>query len=270
MLEVADLRVSYGDIKAVKSVSLNVAQGEIVSVIGANGAGKTSTLKALAGLLDHSGEVTFEGQRLRSGMPPHKRVREGLVLVPEGRSIISEMSVYENLLMGAYAKRRELDPESEAEEILDRFPVLRERKRVAAGLLSGGEQQMLAIGRGLMAKPTLLMLDEPSLGLAPVLVNNVLEIVQGLRDSGITILLVEQKARQALKIADRAYVMETGRVVADGPTSELLTSPVVQEAFLGGRANSSSEKSKVQDSEDDEETTTAVAIDDPETGGHRA
>jgi branched-chain amino acid transport system ATP-binding protein len=236
MLEVRGLTVSYGPIRSVKGIDLEVRPGEIVTLIGANGAGKTTILRALAGLQPFGGEVIFDGQRVSPGQV-ERLVRRGLVLVPEGRGILAQMTVRENLLMGAYGRKDRRAAVRESEAILDRFPVLRERLDAGAGMLSGGEQQMLAIGRALMAKPRLLMLDEPSLGLAPIIVDRVFDLVEELRRSGITILLVEQKARQALAVADRGYLLELGRVVAAGNALELGHGSLIENSFLG-RSNS--------------------------------
>jgi branched-chain amino acid transport system ATP-binding protein len=231
LLQVSDLRVSYGSIKAVRGVNLTVSAGEIVALIGANGAGKSTILRALAGLLPASGEVRFGDICLGRG-DITRRIRSGLVLVPEGRGILGQMNVEENLLMGAYGRRGK-PAKHDIDAVFDRFPILKERRNLPATLLSGGEQQMLAIGRALLAKPRLLMLDEPSLGLSPILINRIIDIVCDLQQAGITILIVEQKARQILKIASRAYVLETGLVVAEGPTAQLAQSTIA-DAFLGG------------------------------------
>jgi branched-chain amino acid transport system ATP-binding protein len=232
MLEVRGLTVSYGPIRSVKGVELKVSSGEIVTLIGANGAGKTTILRAIAGLLPFGGEVIFDGHRITPGHA-ERLVRRGLILVPEGRGILTQMTVGENLLMGAYGRHDRRQAGREMNGILDRFPVLRERFNSGAGLLSGGEQQMLAIGRALMAKPRLLMLDEPSLGLAPIIVDKVFGIVEELRRSGITVLLIEQKARQALAIADRGYLLELGRVVAAGNAVDLSSGSLIENSFLG-------------------------------------
>lgn len=237
MLVVSDVRTSYGPIEALKGVSLEVAQGEVVALIGANGAGKSTLLKTICGVLaPKSGEVLYEGARIE-GSEPSTLCARGLVLVPEGRGILTRMSVYENLLLGAYnRKATSSEVARDIDEVLARFPVLAQRKNKPASVLSGGEQQMLAIGRALVAKPKLLLMDEPSLGLAPLLVQEVFEIVWHLQEAGLTILLVEQNARQALQVADRAYVLETGRIVLSGDSEALLESPDVQKAYLGGRA----------------------------------
>ena len=233
MLNVNDIHVYYGAIHAVKGVSFEVNDGEIVTLIGANGAGKSTVLKTVSGILHAtSGSVTFDGKPL-GHIPPHKIVGMGLAHVPEGRRVFGQMTVEENLEMGAYTQSPSLTA-PRLENVYQRFPRLKERRRQIAGTLSGGEQQMLAIGRGLMSHPKLLMLDEPSMGLAPILVEQIFEIIRELRDHGTTILLVEQNARMALKIADRGYVIETGKVVLTGTGQELLSSPAVKAAYLGG------------------------------------
>ena len=233
MLKIDDLNVYYGSIHAVKGVSFEVKEGEIVTLIGANGAGKSTTLNTVAGLLEpYSGSIEFEGEDL-VGTPAHKMVRKGIALCPEGRRIFQDMSVRENLDMGAFTRS---DQESRAtrERVYESFPRLKERIRQAGGTLSGGEQQMLAMGRALMCKPKLLMLDEPSMGLAPILVQEIFDIIKELNDQGTTILLVEQNASMALSIADRAYVLETGCVSMSGDANELLHDKRVREAYLGG------------------------------------
>jgi branched-chain amino acid transport system ATP-binding protein len=236
LLQVSNLCVSYGNIKAVKGVSLAVHPGEIVALIGANGAGKSTILRALAGLLAATGEVRFANTSFGRG-DITRRIGKGLVLVPEGRGILGQMTVGENLLMGAYA-RRDRAVNQDMEAVFERFPLLKERRDLPATLLSGGEQQTLAIGRALLAKPRLLMLDEPSLGLSPIMVQKIFDIVRDLQRGGITILLVEQKARQTLKVADRAYLLETGLVVAEGPAAQLAEGSTVADAFLGGASHS--------------------------------
>ncbi len=233
MLEVKGLSVHYGPIHAVKGIDLRIDRGEIVALLGANGAGKTTALKAIVGLLPYAGEVWYESRRLPQGAA-EKMARRGLVLVPEGRGILSRMSVEENLWMGAYVRRDRSAVVRDIAGMIERFPILRERRNAPAGLLSGGEQQMLAIARALLARPRLLVLDEPSLGLAPLMVERVFEIVSDLRRTGLTVLLVEQKARQALSVADRAYVIELGRVSAAGPAAELAHGSALADAFLGG------------------------------------
>ncbi|HZZ45969.1 MAG TPA: ABC transporter ATP-binding protein [Pseudonocardia sp.] len=233
LLEIEDLHVFYGNIAALKGVSLTVDEGEIVALIGANGAGKTTTLKTISGLRAlSSGRIRFEGADI-SRMPGHRRVRAGIGQAPEGRGIFPGMTVHENLLMGAYARRdKKLD--SDLTEVYDLFPRLAERRSQFGGTMSGGEQQMLAIGRALMAQPKVLLLDEPSMGLAPLLVRQIFDIIAEINRRGTTVLLVEQNASQALAMATRAYVLETGRVVKAAPAGELLTDPAVRAAYLGG------------------------------------
>lgn len=230
LLEVRDLRVSYGAIEAVKGISFDVRKGEIVSLIGANGAGKTTTLAAISGLLPSTGVVTLEGEPL-SGIPPYDLVTRGLVHSPEGRGIFLNLTVEENLRLGAY-RRRDFRAE-ELEHCFTLFPRLKERLRAVAGTMSGGEQQMLSISRALLSKPRLLMLDEPSLGLAPRIVQQIFEIIGRLNAEGMTILLVEQNARMALKVSHRAFVLETGRVSFSGEGKTLLADPKIQAAYLG-------------------------------------
>ncbi|MBR4165206.1 MAG: ABC transporter ATP-binding protein [Lachnospiraceae bacterium] len=232
MLSVKDLSVSYGSIHAVKNISFEVREGEIVTLIGANGAGKSTTLNAIARLLPASGEILFHGSPLMH-VPGHSVVKKGLAMVPEGRRIFLRMSVEENLEMGAYISSR-TEVKEQMEDVFRRFPRLLERREQTAGTLSGGEQQMLAMGRALMSKPKLLMMDEPSMGLAPILVEQIFGIIRELNAAGTTILLVEQNAQAALSVADRAYVMETGRIVMSGAADELLASPAVKKAYLGG------------------------------------
>ena len=232
MLEVNDLNVYYGSIHAVKNISFEVREGEIVTLIGANGAGKSTTLNAIARLLPASGEILFHGSSLMH-VPGHSVVKKGLAMVPEGRRIFLRMSVEENLEMGAYISSR-TEVKEQMEDVFRRFPRLLERREQTAGTLSGGEQQMLAMGRALMSKPKLLMMDEPSMGLAPILVEQIFGIIRELNAAGTTILLVEQNAQAALSVADRAYVMETGRIVMSGAADELLASPAVKKAYLGG------------------------------------
>ncbi len=234
MLKVSNLEAGYGRIRVLKGVSLEIHSGEIVTLLGANGAGKTTLMKTVCGVLTPTaGSIEYEGVPIERKSSA-ARVRLGLVLVPEGRRILRSMTVQENLLMGAYPRRDLSAVKDEIEEILCRFPILRERRDLLADVLSGGEQQMLAIGRALLARPRLLMLDEPSLGLSPLLVREIFNIISGLHDSGITILLVEQNALKALQVADRGYVMETGRIVATGMAADLLSSEALREAYLGG------------------------------------
>ena len=234
LLRVSDLRVAYGQIEAVKGISFELPLGRITTLVGANGAGKSTTLLALSGLVGKSGgSVDFDGQDL-SEMAPHRIVRSGVVQVAEGRATLTTLSVHENLELGAYTRRiGKAEREAEIERIYQLFPRLKERTRGLAGNLSGGEQQMLAIGRALMAKPRLLLLDEPSMGLAPIIVQDIFRTLREINRSGLTIFLVEQNVRQALRIADRAYVLETGRIVLEGSGRELLGDPKVQEAYLG-------------------------------------
>jgi branched-chain amino acid transport system ATP-binding protein len=235
MLKISNLDVSYGAISAVRGVNLNVAAGEIVALVGANGAGKTTVARAIAGLLPYRGEILYAGGPVKPN-GAERNVRAGIALVPEGRGILASMTVEENLLMGIYTRRDKARAAADIAEVVSRFPILGERRNMMAGLLSGGEQQMLAIARALLSKPKLLLLDEPSLGLAPKMTNFVFEMVVRLRNEGLTVLLVEQKARQALKIADRAYLMETGRILTSGLSRDLLEDKVLAEAFLGAGA----------------------------------
>ena len=231
MLSVKDLSVSYGSIHAVKNISFEVREGEIVTLIGANGAGKSTTLNALARLLPASGEILFHGSSLMH-VPGHSVVRKGLAMVPEGRRIFLRMSVEENLEMGAYSRPRE-EIEASLEDVFGRFPRLKEREKQIGGTLSGGEQQMLAMARALMSRPKLLMLDEPSMGLAPILVDQIFGIIEEMHASGVTILLVEQNAQMALSVANRAYVLETGAISMSGDASDLLQNDDVRKAYLG-------------------------------------
>ena len=234
MLEVKNLEVYYGVICALKGISFEVNQGEIVTLIGANGAGKTTTMQSVVGLIPkRSGSITFDGRDITK-TPCHKIVHLGMTQVPEGRRIFQELTVYENLLMGAYSIKDKSGFKNDLDAIYTRFPRLHERKNQIAGTLSGGEQQMLAMGRALMSQPKLLMLDEPSMGLAPILVEQIFEIIQGLHEAGTTILLVEQNAQAALSVADRGYVLETGKIVTSGTGEELLNSPAIKKAYLGG------------------------------------
>ncbi|HDM92887.1 MAG TPA: ABC transporter ATP-binding protein [Candidatus Korarchaeota archaeon] len=231
MLSVENLEAGYGDVQVLWGVSLRVEKGEIVALLGSNGAGKTTTLKTISGLLKpKSGKIAFDGVEI-TGKPPHEVVRLGISLVPEGRRLFPKMTVYENLRMGAYLVSG--DVSDRLETVYSLFPILKERRNQLAGTLSGGEQQMLAIARGLMSSPRLLMLDEPSLGLAPKIVQEVLRAVNQIRDEGVTVLLVEQNVQQALSIADRGYVIETGRIVLEGTGRELLENEHVKTAYLG-------------------------------------
>ena len=233
ILKVDNINVYYGSIHAIKGVSFEVNQGEIVTLIGANGAGKSTTLNTVAGLLhSKTGSITFLGENL-GHLPCHKTVSKGLALVPEGRRVFLQMTVQENLEMGAYTKPGS-GVEADLEHVYELFPRLKERMRQTAGTLSGGEQQMLAMGRALMSHPKLLMLDEPSMGLAPILVEQIFDIIRSPHKAGTTILLVEQNAQAALSVADRGYVLETGKVVTTGTGAELLASPIIKKAYLGG------------------------------------
>ena len=232
MLKIENLHVSYGGIKALRGISLEVPDGKIVTLIGANGAGKSTTLNTVAGLLhSRTGSVRFMGEELRH-VPGHRLVGRGMALVPEGRRIFQQMTVQENLDMGGYCRGGDLS--ADMERVYERFPRLKERRRQVAGTLSGGEQQMLAMGRALMSHPKLLMLDEPSMGLAPLLVEQIFEIIRQLHADGTTILLVEQNAQAALAVADRGYVLETGRIVTEGSGAALLESDAIKRAYLGG------------------------------------
>ena len=234
MLEIKDLHVSYGQVDAVRGVSLDLQHGQIISVIGPNGAGKTTLLAAAMGLLPSQGTLRFEGEDLH-GLDVESRVERGLCLVPEKRELFGELSVLDNLQLGAYAKRPRGDAMKRLlQSVYDRFPRLAERRRQRADTLSGGERQMLAVGRALMASPRLLMLDEPSLGLAPLIVRDILTIVRTLRDDGVSILLVEQNARAALESSDHGYVLETGEIALSGASAELASDPRVQATYLGG------------------------------------
>ena len=232
LLKIDNIHVFYGAIHAIKGVSFEVNQDEIVTLIGANGAGKSTTLNTIAGLLrPRSGAVYLEGQNLAS-VPTAKIVRHGMALCPEGRRIFQQMTVRENLEMGGFTRPDKEIPES-MDEMFQRFPRLKEREKQIAGTLSGGEQQMLAMARALMSKPKLLMLDEPSMGLAPILVEQIFDIIKELHGAGVTILLVEQNAQMALSVADRAYVLETGKISMEGPADELLHNDAVRKAYLG-------------------------------------
>ncbi|WP_374721394.1 ABC transporter ATP-binding protein [Peribacillus tepidiphilus] len=232
MLSVKNIHTYYGNIQALKGVSIEVPEGSIVTILGANGAGKTTTMKTIAGLLKpKEGNISFLNQDVTADRPD-QLVRKGVALVPEGRAILSGMTVLENLEMGAFP-RKDSEVKADLEKVMDRFPILRERKSQLGGTLSGGQQQMLAIARALMSRPKLLLLDEPSMGLAPLIVQDIFKIVKEINQDGTTVLLVEQNARQALKIADYAYVLEIGKVVKEGPARDLLHDPSVKEAYLG-------------------------------------
>lgn len=233
MISVKELDAGYGDIQVLRGVSLEINEGEIVSLVGANAAGKSTMVKALSGIIKPwRGQVLFDGVRVDT-LEPHEIVELGIVQVPEGRRLFPQMSVLENLLLGAYTPRARRDYAKTLRDIFEMFPILKERQNQLAGSLSGGEQQMCAIGRGLMAKPKLLMLDEPSLGLAPILVAQVLNMVKAIREQGVTVLLVEQNVRQSLALADRGYVLENGRIVMEGPSAALLADDRLRQAYLG-------------------------------------
>jgi branched-chain amino acid transport system ATP-binding protein len=236
MLSVRGLRVHYGSVAAVRGIDLDINAGEIVALLGANGAGKTTIARAIAGLLPFQGEIRFEGRLLKPNAA-EQNLRAGIALVPEGRGILARMTVDENLLMGIYCRPDQRDAISDIKRMLDRFPILEQRRHRLASLLSGGEQQLLAIARACLSKPRLLLLDEPSLGLAPKMTEQVFGMIGELRSEGLTIMLIEQKARQTLKFADRAYLIETGRMVASGIASELARDSIVSEAFLGAGAS---------------------------------
>ena len=234
MLEIKDLHVHYGVIEALKGISLEVNEGEIVALIGANGAGKTTMMQSISGIVKKSGgEINFLNESIMKANPKHI-VEMGLTQVPEGRRIFTGMSVYENLMMGAFLRKDKDGIKRDYEKVCEQFPILKERMNQDASTLSGGEQQMLAMGRALMAKPKLLLLDEPSMGLAPILVKEIFNIIEEINKSGTTVLLVEQNAKMALSIAHRAYVLETGKVVMSGTGEELAKSPDVHKAYLGG------------------------------------
>ena len=233
MLVVKDLEVYYGVIQAIKGISFEVNKGEVIALIGANGAGKTTTLHTITGLLSpKNGHVLFEGKDITK-VPAHKIVSMGMAHVPEGRRVFAELSVYENLKMGAYTRSDKNEIEESLANVYKRFPRLEERKNQMAGTLSGGEQQMLAIGRALMSKPKINLMDEPAMGLSPILVNEIFDIIRSVSESGTTVLLVEQNAKKALSIADRAYVLETGKIVLSGNAKELLEDDSIKKAYLG-------------------------------------
>lgn len=233
MLEVNDLHVYYGVIQALKGVSFQVNQGEVIALIGANGAGKTTTLHTLTGLLPaKQGSVVFEGTDITK-VPAHKIVQMGIAHVPEGRRVFSDLSVYENLKMGAYTRKDKNEIAESLENVYKRFPRLEERKNQRAGTLSGGEQQMLAMGRALMSKPKMIVMDEPSMGLSPIFVNEIFDIIEKVSAGGTTVLLVEQNAKKALSIADRAYVLETGKIALSGDADELMNDDSIKKAYLG-------------------------------------
>ncbi|MGI6094103.1 MAG: ABC transporter ATP-binding protein [Lachnospiraceae bacterium] len=233
MLKVSDLKVSYGMIQAIKGVSFEVNEGEVIALIGANGAGKTTILHTITGLLQaKSGKIEFEGKDITK-TPAHKIVSMGMAHVPEGRRVFAQLSVYENLKMGAYTRKDKNEIEETLEKVYSHFPRLKERQNQLAGTLSGGEQQMLAMGRALMSHPKIILMDEPSMGLSPIFVNEIFRIIQEVSASGTTVLLVEQNAKKALSIADRAYVLETGNIVLDGDAKELMDNDAIKKAYLG-------------------------------------
>lgn len=233
MLEIRDLEVYYGMIQAIKGVSFDVNEGEVIALIGANGAGKTTILHTITGLLSpKKGSVVFEGKDITK-IPAHKIVSLGMAHVPEGRRVFAEMSVYQNLKLGAYTRSSKEEIEASLENVYKRFPRLEERKNQLAGTLSGGEQQMLAMGRALMSKPKIILMDEPSMGLSPILVNEIFDIIQSVSAMGTTVLLVEQNAKKALSIADRAYVLETGKIVTSGDAKTLMNDDTIKKAYLG-------------------------------------
>ena len=235
MLELKGVVSGYGNITALKSIDLSVPEGKIVSLIGANGAGKSTTMRTIMGLVKaREGSISFLDQDLTK-LKTHEIVKAGISLVPEGRQILQDMTVYENLEMGAYIRKDKAGIEEDTKKVFKRFPILDERSYQLGGTLSGGQQQMLAIGRALMARPKLLLLDEPSMGLAPLVVNEIFEVIKEISQEGTTVLVVEQNVRQALKIADYAYVLETGKMVLDGSAEEVRHDPRVMEAYLGGR-----------------------------------
>ena len=232
MLDVKDLNVYYGKIHAIKNISLTVEEGELVSLIGANGAGKTSLLTAIMGQIPSTGQISFEGQAVH-GNGTMEIVRNGMTMVPEGRRVFPSLSVLQNLKLGAYTRKDKDEIRETLEMVYSRFPRLEERKNQPAGTLSGGEQQMLAMGRALMSKPRIILMDEPSMGLSPIFVNEIFDIIQKVSAGGTTVLLVEQNAKKALSIADRGYVLETGKIVLEGKASELLNDESVKKAYLG-------------------------------------
>lgn len=233
MLSIKDLQVYYGAINAIKGISFDVEQGEIIALIGANGAGKTTTLHTITGLVPAKhGSVMFGGKDLTK-TPPHKIVSMGMAHVPEGRRVFAQLSVFENLMMGAYTRKDKAEINESLKMVFDRFPRLNERRNQLAGTLSGGEQQMLAMGRALMSKPSIILMDEPSMGLSPLYVTEIFDIIQEINKSGTTVLLVEQNAKKALSIANRAYVLETGKIVLSGDAKDLMNNDSVKKAYLG-------------------------------------
>ena len=233
MLELKDVEVYYGMIQAIKGISFEVNEGEVIALIGANGAGKTTTLHTITGLLSpKNGSIFFEGQDITK-TPAHKIVGLGMAHVPEGRRVFSQMTVYQNLKMGAFTRNDKNEIDAALEMVYKRFPRLEERKNQLAGTLSGGEQQMLAMGRALMSHPKIILMDEPSMGLSPILVNEIFDIIRSVNEAGTTVLLVEQNAKKALDIADRAYVLETGKIVTSGDAKELMNDDAIKKAYLG-------------------------------------
>lgn len=233
MLEINGLEVYYGAINAIKGISFNVEQGEIIALIGANGAGKTTTLHTITGLVSAKrGSIIFNGRELTK-TPAHKIVAMGMAHVPEGRRVFAQLSVYENLMLGAYTRKDKAEINESLERVYERFPRLKERRTQSAGTLSGGEQQMLAMGRALMSKPSIILMDEPSMGLSPLYVSEIFDIIQEINKSGTTVLLVEQNAKKALSIANRAYVLETGNIALSGDARELMDNEQVKKAYLG-------------------------------------
>jgi branched-chain amino acid transport system ATP-binding protein len=233
MLQIKNLQVFYGVIQAIKDVSFEVNEGEVIALIGANGAGKTTILHTITGLIQaKNGQVLYEGTDLLK-IPAHKIISLGIAHVPEGRHVFSQLTVYENLLMGAFTRKDKSEIEASLENVYKRFPRLKERRGQLAGTLSGGEQQMLAMGRALMSKPKIILMDEPSMGLSPILVEEIFDIIKSISKSGTTVLLVEQNAKKALGIADRAYVLETGKIVLDGDAKKLMDDESVKKAYLG-------------------------------------
>lgn len=237
MLKLTNVETFYGQIQALKGINLEVHEGKIITLLGANGAGKSTTMKTIAGLLKpKNGTVEFMGENV-TGLRPDQLLRKGISLVPEGRAILTSMTVLENLEMGAY-QRKDKDVKNDIEDVMKRFPILKERQTQMAGTLSGGQQQMLAIARALLSKPKLILLDEPSMGLAPLIVADIFKIIKEIKEAGTTVLLVEQNAKQALKIADYGYVMETGKIIIEGNAESLLEDPRVVEAYLGRKSTS--------------------------------
>lgn len=236
MLKVNGINAFYGKIQVLKDISLEVEEGSIVTILGANGAGKTTTMKTISGMLKpQSGSIQFQGENV-TGLRPDQLLRKGIALVPEGRQILSGMTVLENLEMGAY-HRKDNEVDQDIKKVMERFPILEERQKQLGGTLSGGQQQMLAIARAILSKPKLLLLDEPSMGLAPLIVADIFKIIKEINEAGTTVLLVEQNARQALKISDYGYVLETGKMVAEGSSQKLLNDPRIMEAYLGRKSS---------------------------------